>query len=82
MTIRDSSGATRSYDRTTTTYFAMVRLVLQKTDMLIHVNVPQTELLRSGDVSAMGNEEKKGQETLEQIMSTLRILNYGLWAQD
>ncbi|WEW60606.1 hypothetical protein PRK78_006093 [Emydomyces testavorans] len=80
--VRDaSSGATRSYDRVATTCLFMVRLVLQDTDMLVHVNVPQTEFVRSGDLNALASEEMKAREALEQIMHTLKILDFGLFAK-
>ncbi|KAI1915675.1 hypothetical protein LOZ58_000101 [Ophidiomyces ophidiicola] len=79
MVICDASGTVRSHEKATTAYIVLVRLVLQGTDLLLHINVPQNEHVCNGDPDGPAGEEQKAKEILERLLHTLRIVDYGLF---
>lgn len=62
-----------------TIHVIVVRLVRQKADILVHVNVPHAELETSGGSVAVRNEETFARGVLDRLRQTLEILDYGLF---
>lgn len=69
-------------DTTGTIHLFVVRLVAQKADILVHVNVPHEELERAGDPSVVVAEELKAHQVMARMMETLEIVDYGLFGAD